>query len=229
MNKEDIYKLLEDKFPTYKDLSKVTTVDNGEPLLSLRDTGVHYFCFDERMKQYTNEDVYVRQSLIYRLLQAQAYLYEVLPGHVLVVGYGYRHLSIQEESFEKIKAKILKEQPNGWTEETLREHASYSIAVPDVAGHPTGGAIDILVKNPEGAVLDMGTNMHEFTRDSYVYSPFISKEVWLNRQKLRYCMVSAGFAPFDGEWWHFSYGDKEWAFYYGKPNALYDQLYFTSV
>jgi D-alanyl-D-alanine dipeptidase len=37
-------------------------------------------------------------------------------------------------------------------------------------------------------------------------------------------MTSVGFAPFDGEWWHFSYGDREWAYFYKKKNALYGQI-----
>jgi D-alanyl-D-alanine dipeptidase len=61
--------------------------------------------------------------------------------------------------------------------------------------------------------------------DTFTFSPFISKEAWANRQLLRRVMIQAGFAPFDGEWWHFSYGDKEWARYYDKRAAMYDQLY----
>ena len=41
---------------------------------------------------------------------------------------------------------------------------------------------------------------------------------------LREYMIKEGFAPYDGEWWHFSYGDKEWAFYYDKEKALYNQV-----
>jgi D-alanyl-D-alanine dipeptidase len=37
-----------------------------------------------------------------------------------------------------------------------------------------------------------------------------------------------GLAPFDGEWWHFSYGDREWAKYYEEEAAaIYDQTYCT--
>jgi D-alanyl-D-alanine dipeptidase len=42
-------------------------------------------------------------------------------------------------------------------------------------------------------------------------------------------MLGVGFAPFDGEWWHFSYGDKEWAAYYNKPNAVYEQIDFSAL
>ncbi len=36
-------------------------------------------------------------------------------------------------------------------------------------------------------------------------------------------MTAAEFAPFWGEWWHYSFGDCEWATYYEKPNAIYSQ------
>lgn len=221
---EDVYKLLEDKFPSYHDLCRIPVVDNGERLVPLKGTGIHHHCFDDRMRKYTGEDVYLREGLVSKLQAAQSYLNEALPGHILEVAYGYRHLFIQTESFEAVKEKLVSQKPSGWTEDALKEAASHSIAVPDVAGHPTGGAVDVFVKNPEGTQLDMGTGFHEFTKNSYVYSPFVSKKVWFNRQKLRQSMTSAGFAPFDGEWWHFSYGDKEWAYFYGKPNSIYDQV-----
>ena len=101
--------------------------------------------------------------------------------------------------------------------------------MPEVAGHPTGGAVDIRIIDANGKPLDMGTDIHDFVKNSYVHTPFISKEAWHNRQLLRLCMLTAGFAPYDGEWWHFSYGDREWARYYGKLDAIYDQIVFQSV
>jgi D-alanyl-D-alanine dipeptidase len=37
-------------------------------------------------------------------------------------------------------------------------------------------------------------------------------------------MLQEEFAPFDGEYRHFSYGDKERAYYYQKPYAIYNQI-----
>lgn len=102
-----------------------------------------------------------------------------------------------------------------------REKIHRYIAVPDVAGHPTGAAIDVTITDMQDNILDMGTAPHEFEKDSYTFSPFISQEAWINRQLLRAVMVSAHFAPFDGEWWHFSYGDREWAKYFRKAAAFY--------
>jgi D-alanyl-D-alanine dipeptidase len=75
----------------------------------------------------------------------------------------------------------------------------------------------------------MGTDVPEYLLDTYVFSPFIARECWHNRQILRACMIKAGFAPFDGEWWHFSFGDREWACYFNQPTAIYSQLRFKSV
>lgn len=69
----------------------------------------------------------------------------------------------------------------------------------------------------------------EASRDAFTFSPFVSREAWEARQLLRRAMMSAGFAPFDGEWWHFSYGDKEWARFYRRPGALYDQVAFADA
>ncbi len=67
----------------------------------------------------------------------------------------------------------------------------------------------------------MGTGIHVLNENSFTLSPFVTAEQWQNRQILRICMTSAGYAPFDGEWWHFSYGDREWAAYYRQPHSLY--------
>jgi D-alanyl-D-alanine dipeptidase len=75
----------------------------------------------------------------------------------------------------------------------------------------------------------MGTPIWDFVSDSFTFSPFIDKEAWRNRQLLRRIMTAVGFAPFDGEWWHFSYGDKEWARYYAERAAIYEQVTFTST
>ncbi len=101
------------------------------------------------------------------------------------------------------------------------------IAVPEIAGHPTGGAVDIQIVKDD-MPLDMGTKIWEFTKDPYTFSPFIEQDARDNRLLLRSIMMDVGFAPFDGEWWHFSYGDKEWAAYYKKPSAVYNQIEFKT-
>jgi D-alanyl-D-alanine dipeptidase len=42
-----------------------------------------------------------------------------------------------------------------------------------------------------------------------------------NRETLVTLMGKAGFMSYPGEWWHYSYGDREWAAYQGLKEAFY--------
>lgn len=100
------------------------------------------------------------------------------------------------------------------------------IAVPEVAGHPTGGAVDVTIYDMENQKeLDFGSKIHDFSSDiCYTFYKNISDDEKENRMLLRRLMLNEGFAPYDGEWWHFSYGDREWAFYYKKGECLYNVI-----
>ena len=52
----------------------------------------------------------------------------------------------------------------------------------------------------------------------------LNREQRYNRYLLRSLLLKEGFAPFNGEWWHFSYGDKEWASFYGRKKSLYSSV-----
>lgn len=39
--------------------------------------------------------------------------------------------------------------------------------------------------------------------------------------------LEENFAPYYGEWCHFSYGDREWAAFYGQAKTLYAPLHRT--
>jgi polar amino acid transport system ATP-binding protein len=109
---------------------------------------------------------------------------------------GYRDLSEQNRMFDQ-QMKIYKDV----------EMAHKKVAEPSVAGHPTGGAVDVRIKG----MPDLSFENCEYNQEDP------------NERRLNEAMVDAGFAPFWGEWWHFSYGDREWAAYYGKESAIYSQ------
>lgn len=233
MDKEAVYALLEDKLVLYRDLVGVPVADCGEKMVALAQTDLAFLPFDKRMEQYTGKDVYVREGLVQVLQKAQAALNKILPGHVLQVFYGYRHLEVQRNFYADVRSEAIERLGSRYgadfDEMMLKEIVHRFVAVPEVSGHPTGGAVDVCVLDPDGHMIDMGTARHENSKDSYVFSPFIGKTAWDNRQKLRFAMMQAGFCPFDGEWWHFSYGDREWAFYYKKDRAIYAQIEFSSL
>ncbi len=224
MNKQAIYQLLEEKMLSYTDYATIPVNPIDEPLVPIGTSAdITARQIDETMFAYTGKQVFVRLSVLKRLKQAAKLVAEQDDELQLEVVYGYRALEIQTKLFEKYKAEL---QAHYEGEELLAA-THRLIAVPDVAGHPAGAAIDIQIVEG-GKPLDFGTKIHEFVPDTFTFSPFISKEAWDNRQLLRRVMMQAGFAPFDGEWWHFSCGDKEWARYYGKPVAIYEQTDFTA-
>lgn len=223
------YAALEQQFLTYRELRTVPAVENDDPMVALGAAfSGRIFVSDERMRAFTGEEIYVRSTLVAMLEAAQHALRDFRADWSLEVVYGYRHLDIQTAKFEAHKARVHARYPE-LSGIDLDEAVHRFSAVPEVAGHPTGGAVDLRIVDNDGRRVPMGTEVVEYSPDTYVFSPFIPREAWHNRQVLRACMLRAGFAPFDGEWWHFSFGDREWARYFNKPNAHYTQLRFSTV
>jgi len=225
MNKRAAYKALEAKMIGYADLVGVPVQPIQEKLVPIMaNSSLTAKPINNDMQVYTGELIYVREGVLDRLTQAAELLAKNRPGLQLQVVYGYRALSVQQRLFQEYKQQL----ESKYAGDALLEATHRLIAVPEIAGHPTGGAVDIrIVENDEP--IDMGTSIWEFVNDSFTFSPFISKAAQDNRQLLRKVMMEVGFAPFDGEWWHFSYGDKEWAKYYQKPYALYEQTEFNII
>jgi zinc D-Ala-D-Ala dipeptidase len=218
-----VYQRLEEKMLKFSDYADVPVAETEEAVLfeALRSQGVLMVeHLDQEMVQFTGDKIYVRRPLVDLLYWAGQELKSLDRSLTLKVVYGFRALELQAKLFDEAKAAL---QEKYSTDEELTEAAHRHIAVPSVAGRPTGGAVGVDLLR-DGAAPDMGSPILGFARDSFTFSPFISREAWENRQLLRRAMMAAGFAPYDGEWWHFSYGDKEWARYHRKQGALYDQV-----
>jgi D-alanyl-D-alanine dipeptidase len=177
----------------------------------------------EEMLPITGETIYVRQTVRDMLGEVSLRLAADMPGTQLQVGYGYRALSIQRANFKKQQDRLRGTVPDNELDAAVHRY----IAIPEIAAHPAGAAVDARMLR-DGQPVDCGTDMWQFVPDTYTFSPFISRQARDNRLRLRLAMTAVGFAPFDGEWWHFSYGDKEWAAYYDRQAAVYEQVEFST-
>jgi D-alanyl-D-alanine dipeptidase len=223
-----VYQLLEEKMLKYADYANVPVVEVEEVVLfeAVPQQGVlRVEHLDPEMSELTGGSIYVRRPVVDLLYWAGQELKNLDRTLTLKVVYGFRALEVQTRLFEEAKAALAERYPD---DEELTEVAHRRVAVPSVAGYPTGGAVAVDVLR-NGLPVDMGTAVMEASQDSFTFSPFVSPEAWENRQLLRRAMMAAGFAPYDGEWWHFSYGDKEWARFYRKPGALFDQVAFADA
>ena len=193
----------------------------------VQDAAPEIICRYEKfdMAPYLGDRFALRDETIERLRRAAASLEILQPGARLRLVYGYRHPDIQASYFEQRKREANDRTP-GLSEEELVSKTHLLTASPDVAGHPTGGAIDVTIDDLNGP-LDMGSEIADFASDKIeTFAEGLTDSQRKNRELLRRVLLESGFAPFDGEWWHFSYGDREWARYYEKPNAIYDQVRF---
>ena len=112
------------------------------------------------------------------------------------------------------------------TQEQIEQGTRKFVAQPskEGGGHQTGGAIDLTLCDDDGGQYFLGTRVQEFNEKTSTRARGLDRPVREYRKILLDAMTGAGFVNYPGEWWHFSYGDRLWAAYAGKPHAIYGPL-----
>jgi D-alanyl-D-alanine dipeptidase len=86
----------------------------------------------------------------------------------------------------------------------------------------SGAAIDVDVMDLRtGKLVDFGCPVNTDDEIAGLTTTRLSARQQKNREILQAAMLGAGFASFQSEWWHFSYGDKTWAQFYGLEVPTY--------
>jgi D-alanyl-D-alanine dipeptidase len=231
MTNDEKYSKLEKGFIQYKDLLRMNNCNDQAdkekftalPRKGRCVIGKYLPCFNE-MQEITPSPL-VRETVLQKLQVVDTLLKQQNKDYQLTVTEGWRAMEIQEQKFNEQSERL----NSLYTDQTeLFEAVHRYIAVPGVSTHPTGGAVDVAIYDTRNnSMLDFGADIYDFDvgRIQYTFSPEIKlgSSAYKNRILLRNVMLSQGFAPYDGEWWHFSFGDKEWATYYGKDQYLYNQ------
>jgi D-alanyl-D-alanine dipeptidase len=93
--------------------------------------------------------------------------------------------------------------------------------------HCTGGAIDLTLA-VDGVALALGSDFDDFSPRAHLTAlerePMHGSLECLLRRLLYGVLVQVGFAPYQLEWWHFSFGDQHWAAYYGLDASIYGEV-----
>lgn len=219
---------MKENFVKYQDLITVKELDKdtcNEEFVKIPESGnkvIGRYITSLNEKEYS-EIIRVRKTVLEMLNKVDTLLKEINSNYQILVVYGYRSMDKQVKFFNEEINKYKNDFDN---ELDLYEFVHEKIAVPTVAGHPTGGAVDVVIYDMnKNEIIDFGTKVHDYDDcKSYIYYDNISSSAKDNRMLLRKIMMQVGFAPYDGEWWHFSYGDREWAYYYKKDKYLYSQV-----
>jgi D-alanyl-D-alanine dipeptidase len=120
----------------------------------------------------------------------------------------------------------MKDHP-GLSKEKALEHAREFVSDPDLTlpPHVCGAAVDVdVIDRTNGQLLDFGSKLNADTEKTILYCPDLTEDQKSNRLMLVTAMLDAGLASCMSEWWHFSYGDQIWAWFYSELNSLYSPV-----
>ena len=180
--------------------------------------------YADYIAEHPNYDgVYLRSEVAKRLQHAAENLDD---RYKLVIRAGHRPIEVQRRILVECAEEYREEHPEVSEAEAL-EHARDFVSDPNITlpPHVCAAAVDVDVIDTEtGELLDFGSKMNDDTDQSFLYYPDLTDEQKNNRQILLQAMLNAGFASCMPEWWHFSYGDQVWAWFYGKESSLYSPI-----
>ncbi len=206
----------------------IPIVENHEPLVDLKNqTVIAYGPSPEvpNNTDYTN----MRQTVYEKLIKAQSALPE---GLKFCLYEGYRSLSLQDKLFKARYLKVQNLQPE-WSHNQIFEETTKLVSPvinmdgsENIPPHATGSAIDVYLIDETGKLVDMGIQIKDWMEDtdgslSQTDSRHISVKAQHYRSIMSKALSTVGFINYPTEYWHWSYGDRYWAYQTGHSHAIY--------
>jgi len=207
--------------------------DNQEVLIDLKDQKIIQYGLSPEIPNNTDYTK-MRKAVYEKLVQAQA----LLPKGVHFCLYeAYRSISLQRRLFEN-RFKIVADQNPTWDRDRVFTETTKLVSPvqnrdgsENVPPHSTGGAIDVYLVDDQGYPLEMGIHPKEWINDggeSLTDSRKISDVARKNRNIMSHALIAVGFVNYPTEYWHWSYGDRYWAYHLQQPVALYGSVVAAS-
>ncbi len=206
----------------------IPVIDNHEPLFNLINQ-TEIVCGPSPEIPNNTDYTQMRERVYQKLLEAQKLLPE---GLRFCLYESYRSLDLQKTLFDNRYQKIQKKYPD-WPHESLfLETIKLVSPVVNLDGsqnippHATGAAVDVYLIDRKGHPIEMGIHPKDWMEDtdgliSQTDSSGISKEAQENRELMSKVLSAVGFENYPTEYWHWSYGDRYWAYMSSQPNAIY--------
>jgi len=205
--------------------------ENHDSLIDLRNQNI--IAFGPSPEIPDNTDYTKMRNCVYeKLVQAQT----MLPyGLKLRIYEGLRSIDLQERLFQERYNKI-KQLHSSWSHEEIFQETTRLVSPiinadgsRNIPPHSTGAAIDIYLIDNNHQIIDMGIKTEDWMLDldgslSVTDSLKISPEAQENRKIMNTVLSNVGFVNYKAEYWHWSYGDRYWAYYTGQPYALYGSV-----
>lgn len=202
--------------------------ENLEPFIDLKDYKTIAFGSSPEIPNNTDYTK-MRRSVYNKLIEAQ----KMLPdGLKLCIYEGYRSLNLQEHLFNNRYDEVKKQHPN-WSHKDIFIETTRLVAPVvnldeshNIPPHATGGAIDVYLINGKREVVDMGICVEDWMKDldgsiSQTNSVKISDQAKMYRNIMSSVLTKVGFVNCPTEYWHWSFGDRYWAYHKKNEYAIY--------
>jgi D-alanyl-D-alanine dipeptidase len=167
-----------------------------------------------------NGKAYLRKTVAEMLAKAQ----ENLPnGYKFVIRSAWRSPKEQKVSEKRVRNRIEKQHPN-WTSNRVHRELRKFVAPTKglhASGHLAGAAIDLDLKKNEITV-PLRCHKISFQENAKPFHHKLPNHIKINRQIMHDALNKSGLSNYPHEYWHWSYGDIEWAKVNKKDIAIYE-------
>lgn len=195
-------------------------VECGEPLVDCREV----LYVDTRRADDRGHWAHLRAGVVRRLVRAQ----ELLPeGWQWLLVEGHRPPATQRNIFDGY-VRTLRELRPAASEEELWTAATRWVAPVETAGHIAGAAVDLTVRDQEGVEVDLGcpeaATPEESNGACYTAASGLTATARRHRATMVEALTAVGLVNYPTEWWHWSYGDRYWAYTTRSTAACYGPI-----
>ena len=214
--------------------SLITIKECGESLESLDPNKfiLHSIYFEQGIAD--TSEIKLRSGVVERLRKSQNYLQTIdgCKGWKIKIWDGFRLIKVQDKLYKDYYHDLKKDHPD-WTDGQIRDQVERFVFPPSTnpsspSPHNTGGAVDLTLVDDKGKDVPMGTEFDAFTEKSH--TDYFNKQgktedqadsFHANRMLLKKVLEHSGLSNYPFEWWHFNFGNQEWALRTDHDTAIY--------
>lgn len=194
--------------------------DNHEPLVDIKKycPGIFIKINPERLKK--EKVFYLRRGVAKMLHQAQKNLPR---GLNFIIGDAWRPDYIQARVYFGFIERFARKNPSWNKARVIKEVEKYVADWKGIkaSGHMSGAAIDLRLADKRGRKIPMKSKKLTYQENALSAQPKLPLYMQKNRAIMDTALLKAGFSNFPKEYWHWSYGDYQWAQRNHKLVAIY--------
>ncbi len=195
--------------------------DNGEPLVEVKKYCPDFMIRIDRGVDGKPRKAYLRKGIVLKLKKARSYLPK---GMTFVIRDAWRPADLQEKIKQKFVAMFMKKNPTWTKKRAIQETKKYVANSKGIfaSGHMTGGAVDLrLIYAKTGKRVPMRSWKLTYQENAQPIQPKLKPHLQRNRQIMFDALLKVGLTNYPSEFWHWSYGDAQWARRVGEKVAVY--------